>query len=175
VTSAVAARAQVPVVSVPDGWSGSTPVSDQARSRVVVGIDDLDAADDLMAHAIELATRTSADLTLLHAWDVPTAYELSLMSPERMNTWRAETTQALEELATLWRDKAPGVTVDTRVTRGRPAEVLTAASHDCDLLLVGHAPTRLPGPHLGSVARAVLREADCPVEVVPVRRERGSS
>ncbi|RYU11510.1 universal stress protein [Nocardioides iriomotensis] len=175
VTSAVAARAAVPVVSVPDGWSGPAPAGNGVRSRVVVGIEDLDGADDLMAHAVDLATRTHADLTLLHAWDVPTAYELSLLDPEHMDTWRAETTQALEGLAALWRDKAPDVGVDARVTRGRPAEVLTAVSHDCDLLLVGHAHHRVPGHHLGSVARAVLRESACPVEIVPVHRERESS
>jgi nucleotide-binding universal stress UspA family protein len=170
VTSAVAARSEVPVVSVPDGWTGPERHADGTRPRIVVGIDELDGADELMGHAVEVATHTDADLTLLHAWDIPTAYELSLIDPDHMNAWRAEATDALEGLAFAWREKAPGLAVDAHVTRGRPAEVLTAASHDCDLLLVGRGHTRVPGHHLGSVVRAVLRESACPVEVAPLHR-----
>lgn len=175
VTTAVAARSKVPVVSVPDGWIGPAPRGEGMRPRVTVGIDDLDGADELMAHAVEVANQMNADLSLLHAWDVPAAYELSLITPEHMNTWREEVTQALEGLAAVWRDKAAGLDVDAHVTRGRPAEVLTAASHDCDLLLLGRGHTRVPGPHLGSVARAVLRESACPVVVVPLHRSGGAA
>jgi nucleotide-binding universal stress UspA family protein len=175
VTTAVAARSAVPVVSVPDGWAGPATRSDAMRPRVTVAIDDLDGADELMSRAVEVATQTGADLSLLHAWDVPTAYELSLISPEHMDAWRAGATEALEGLASVWRDKAPGLGVEAHVARGRPAEVLTAASHDCDLLILGRGHTRVPGPHLGSVARAVLRESASPVEVVPVHRTGASS
>ena len=75
-----------------------------------------------------------------------------------------------QSLADAWKDKAPDVTIETRAERGRPADVLEKASHDSDLLLVARARTWVPGHHLGSVARAVLREAACPVEVVPEPR-----
>ena len=57
------------------------------------------------------------------------------------------------------------------VTHGRPADALVEESHRAGLLVVGRHRHSIPlGPHLGSVARAVLRHATCPVTVVdPVR------
>lgn len=164
VSAGVAARADVPVVSVPDDWS---PRAADEPARITVGVSDLDGADQLIARALDVAGSDHAVVTLLHAWDVPAAYEVSLLSPEELTDWERRTAKDLQSLADTWKDKAPGVTIETRAVRGRTADVLVTASHDSDLLLVARARTWVPGHHLGSVARAVLRESACPVEVVP--------
>jgi nucleotide-binding universal stress UspA family protein len=52
-----------------------------------------------------------------------------------------------------------------------PAPALVDASVDASMLVVGrHAGHWRGRTHLGSVARAVLREASCPVMVVPGAR-----
>jgi nucleotide-binding universal stress UspA family protein len=167
VAAGIAARADVPVVSVPDDWS---PRSAERRARITVGVSDLKGADDLIARALEEAAIAQADITLVHAWDLPTAYEVSLLSVEQLTSWGRQVAQDLQALVDAWKDKAPEVTIETRAERGRPAGVLVKASHDSDLLLVARARTWVPGHHLGSVARAVLRESACPVEVVPQTR-----
>ena len=167
VAAGVAARADVPVVSVPDDWS---PRESDQPLRITVGVSDLKGADELISRAIDVAAGGPAEITLAHAWELPVAYEVSLLSTEQLTDWQRQTAQDLQSLADAWKDKAPDVTIETRAERGRPADVLEKASHDSDLLLVARARTWVPGHHLGSVARAVLREAACPVEVVPEPR-----
>lgn len=168
VVHAVAARSDVPVVSVPEDWTVRT--GGVVRPRVALGVDELDASDDLIGYAVDLATRLEADLTLLHAWDVSLAHELTLLTPEQPATMTVQAEEALREAAEPWRAKAPDLTIRTNASRGHPGEVLTAASHDCDLLVLGRGRAHTPGRHLGSVVRALLRAAQCPVEVVPLPR-----
>ena len=155
------------MVSVPDDWS---PRESDQPLRITVGVSDLKGADELISRAIDVAAGGPAEITLAHAWELPVAYEVSLLSTEQLTDWQRQTAQDLQSLADAWKDKAPDVTIETRAERGRPADVLEKASHDSDLLLVARARTWVPGHHLGSVARAVLREAACPVEVVPEPR-----
>jgi nucleotide-binding universal stress UspA family protein len=54
------------------------------------------------------------------------------------------------------------------VRHEEPAHALVRASRGADRLLLAR-PHRRRTHHLGRVARAVLRDACCPVEVVPVR------
>lgn len=58
------------------------------------------------------------------------------------------------------------------VVHERAAEALVRAGERSSLLVVGRHRHTIPlGPHLGSVVRAVLRHATCPVMVVdPVPR-----
>jgi nucleotide-binding universal stress UspA family protein len=51
---------------------------------------------------------------------------------------------------------------------GRPADVLAAAGHNADLLVLGsHGHSRVPHTVLGSVSEECIRKAACPV-VIPV-------
>jgi nucleotide-binding universal stress UspA family protein len=62
-----------------------------------------------------------------------------------------------------------GVSVASEAVQGRAAEVLAAAAHDGDLLVVGsHGHGRLYHSALGSVSDACVCKAGCPVVVVPV-------
>ena len=60
-----------------------------------------------------------------------------------------------------------GVEIQIDARHAWPADALVAASHDSDLLVVGRHDPHVPfGSHLGPVARAVLHEAACAVELV---------
>jgi nucleotide-binding universal stress UspA family protein len=59
--------------------------------------------------------------------------------------------------------------VASEVVEGRPAEVLTAAAQQADLLVLGsHGHSRLRHTVLGSVSEECVRMATCPVVVIPV-------
>ncbi|KWU67751.1 hypothetical protein AWX17_27690 [Priestia megaterium] len=61
----------------------------------------------------------------------------------------------------------PGLTVEVGTQRGRPEHVLADASEGAGLLVVGsRGHSDLVGLLLGSVGRAVLHTANCPVAVI---------
>lgn len=166
VAAGLAGRARVPVVSVPDDWAPRDRPAG-LPSRITVGVADVDGGAALVAHAVEGAARSGAAVTLLHAWDVPAAYELAPLRPDHLVQADERATRAMEDLASPWRQKYPDSDIELRVTRGRPAEMLFDASQDSDLVVLGRARGHVPLRRLGSVARALLRESACPVEIVP--------
>ena len=60
----------------------------------------------------------------------------------------------------------PEVDVHIELMHMRPADALVERSGRSDLLVLGRSWAKPTVSHLGSVTRAVLREARCPVEVV---------
>ena len=66
VSTGVAARSTVPVVSVPETWP-----ADRATGVVVVGVKDPKHSEALMAEAFDVAQRTGSRLRVLHAWRFP--------------------------------------------------------------------------------------------------------
>ncbi len=159
VTSAVAARSRVPVVAVPHGWSrsGGPPV-------VVVGVDVPDRSEEVLRAGIAEAHARRAALRFVHTLAVPSAYEDLLVDSGEVRRWadraRAEVSAAIDRLG----DDSVATRAEVVVRSGRAAEVLVEESARADLLVVGrHDPLVPVGSHLGPVARAVLREAACPV------------
>ncbi len=76
---------------------------------------------------------------------------------------RRDVDAALEPLVADY----PDVPVEVVVAHSRPADRVVAESAWAGLVVLGRHRASLPwGPHLGSVVRAVLREAQCPVLVV---------
>lgn len=170
VTGGVAARARVPVVAVPASWS-----PDRAASRTVTaGVDVPDRSGEVLTAAADAAARRSATLRILHVWDYPASYddivETSTDAPEWTSRAIAEVRRALEPL----QGHLDGVPVQIDAGRARAADALIDASAYSDLLVIGrHDPVIPLGSHLGPVARAVLREARCPVLLAdpqPTRR-----
>jgi nucleotide-binding universal stress UspA family protein len=80
---------------------------------------------------------------------------------------RAEQVQAGEVAALA----SAGVVVAAEVVEGRAADVLCAAARDADLLVLGgHGHSRVWHTVLGSVSEECVRDAPCPVVVVPSPR-----
>ena len=168
----VAASSEVPVVTVPEGWSEpvseTLPPGGRATRRIVVGIkDDQRVPEELMLRAFELAHRQHAVLELVHVWDMAPVYGQVVASLMDMPAWSALVEDHLDAAATVARAAYPGVVVATTVTYGRPANVLRDISRRADLLLLAR-PRHDVLHHLGSTGRSVLRSVLCPVEVLPV-------
>lgn len=175
VSSGVAARTHVPVVSVPEQWSPTSTRKD--GPAVTVGVDVPDPDPDVLRAAAAAARRRGAVLHVLHAWTFAAEYEDIGLSTTEVERWTTRATRdirsALEGLATALGD----VPVRVDVPHGGVADVLVRASRESDLLVVGRHDRRVPfGSHLGPVSRAVLRDAACPVLLVdPYGRARAES
>lgn len=170
VAGGVAAHLPVPVVAVPSGW---TP-SDGAKV-VVAGVDVPERSDEVLRTAIAEARARGASLRVVHAWAWP-GYDAELPPrSEDHRRWtdrsRAEVRAALDRMG----DESVAIDADVQVHPGRVIEAILDSSKGAELLVIGrHDPLVPVGSHIGPVARAVLREASCPVLLANPRPHRAA-
>jgi nucleotide-binding universal stress UspA family protein len=165
-SSGVAARAHCPVVSVPDTWAPGGE-----HGRIVVGIDESAASHDALDLAFGEARRRKARLVVLHAWRLPTAYDDISYSRLAVDEWMDEAAAEMEKTLAPFREVYPEVEVEIALRHEYAGPALVAASEDADLIVVGRRGHGAPlGVYLGSLARLLIREGRCPVEVAPQHR-----
>jgi nucleotide-binding universal stress UspA family protein len=154
----------VDVVVVPELWQPS----DGFVNRVVLAVGDWHGANGLFEHAFDVADQHHASLRVLHAWDLPSVYQDSLLDAMAVENWRHAVVIELENAFAETRRRHPGVKVTVDVVHGRPGDTLLDASREADLLVLGRRDVAHPAvQHLGSLPRAVFRVSECPVDVVP--------
>lgn len=170
VTVMVAARARCPVVSVPDTWHpGRDP-----RGSIVAGFRSDADGPALLEHAFRTAEDLNARLTVLHAWELPRRYHDLLTRQAHDQEWNLTALERIESQVAQLREGHPGVDVEVRVAHEQPALALAQAAEKADLLVLARHESGPAMFHLGETARALLREAACPVMVVPTPRRDGS-
>jgi nucleotide-binding universal stress UspA family protein len=140
--------------------------------RVVVGVDGSEGARRALQWAVREAGARSGSVQAVISWrwdsdfiDLPPS-SMAYSDPGQERE-RAERilTQELDGLPAYERS---GVTIATEVVEGRPADVLSAAARDADLLVLGsHGHSRVRHTVLGSVSEECVRKAVCPVVVLP--------
>ncbi len=162
-TAAVAARAPVRAVVVPEDWTGAA-----GHGRVLLGVKRPAVSPHLLSRAFEFARERGATLVVVHAWRMPDAYSDLIAQRVRPEEWRDEGLRMLTSLLAPWRAEYPDVDVETHAEHGTPAEVLVRHSANVDVVVVlrrrREAGRIWP---LGNVARSLLRLSEAPVEVVP--------
>ena len=164
VVNGVAARAQVPVVAVPEDW---TPAADGERV-VTVGVQDPAEGGSLVGAGAEIALRHGARLEVLHAWWMANGLDTPMLDHQLVADWTARSRAELEPVLAQVRAQHPALPLTLEIVHSPPAQALLAAASRSDLLVLGRRHHRLPpGTHLGPVARAVLDHGDCPVLVAP--------
>jgi nucleotide-binding universal stress UspA family protein len=134
---------------------------------IVVGIDGSEASRDALRWAHEEARLRGASLRLVHVWVYPyLGPRTGVHEPRELMEGDAAALLA-DELQRFRAEVPDGVTVETRLLEGSPADGLVAESRDADLVVVG---TRGRGGFstllLGSVSSAVAHHAHCPVVLV---------
>lgn len=159
----VPARSERPVIVVAGGRS---------RPRlVVVGTDGTAGCDSALGFAfVEAALRGWGLHVVYGCWE-PAAVsepELALFNDREL----LEKTRAaeLEEAVAPWRERRPEVDVTVSLLLERPSEVLRDAADGAGLLVLGDRGTG--SERLGATSSGMLREARCPVAVVPGRHSR---
>lgn len=158
IAGGVAARVRVPVVAVPSGWKRS-----DGAPTVVVGVDVPERSAQVLSAAVAESRARGASLTVVHSWAMP-VHEGVPVEPAERARWtdrsRAEVRAALDALG----DESVAIEAEVVVHPGRAIEAILEAAEGADLLVIGrHDPLVPYGSHIGPVARAVLREATCPV------------
>jgi nucleotide-binding universal stress UspA family protein len=158
--------APCPVAVAPLGY-GDAAGDDIAT--IAVGYDGSPEAEAALAAAVVLARALGARLRVVEVLDVMMMGTPALMSGPGYVTQPDD----LEDRARVrLRDKVAAlpddVAAEPRVLMGSPEAELARQSEDADLVVVG---SRGYGPHravlLGSVSGRLVREAACPVIVVP--------
>lgn len=161
----VAGAAACPVVVVPADYG-----SESAGGRVVVGVKSPEHALELLDAAFARAGDLHDELVILHAWHLEGVYDDIIAQRTIAERCQHEQTELMEKALVEHRAAFPDVAVRVYVRHEDPAHALLRASCGADLLLLLRPTHGRWGQHLGPVARAVLRDARCPVEVVPIRR-----
>ncbi|HEY0255486.1 MAG TPA: universal stress protein [Kofleriaceae bacterium] len=147
---------------------------------ILVPHDFSSAANHAAAVARDEAKAHGAKITLVHVIDLP--YQVvgeSAFVPDETETlsikdYAEKTAQKhlADLVARLGKD---GVTPETLVRFGRPADEIVACAHELavDLIIMGtHGRTGLEHFLVGSVAERVVRTAKLPVLTVPVLEHR---
>lgn len=163
----VAAHADCPVISVPEGWE---PEADPGE--VVVGVHEGGVPRPVVEAGFAWASATGAPLRVVHAWRLDAAYD-DIITERVAADWREEQKRSLAVAVQGFHDRNPEVSVTLEVRHQWPSDVLVDDSRVASIVILGrHGPHSWEPEHLGSLARTVLREAKSPVMVVPVRPHR---
>lgn len=138
--------------------------------RILVPVDFSDPSRKAVHYARAFAEQFGARLVLLHVVE-PLAYPpdfavVPLIPPDAEEARVRELRRQLDGMAS---GVGPGVTVEAKVTSGRPWQgvVEEARATGADLIVVStHGYTGFKHALLGSVAEKIVRHAPCPVLVV---------
>jgi nucleotide-binding universal stress UspA family protein len=123
------------------------------NAPVVLGLAGTAADDQAIGFAFDFAARQNVPLHAVHA------------------TNQRDSVVHAERLLAPWRERYPGVRVQTDVLADRPAHALVDRSAGARLLVVGcHHHGALHRILLGSVSHTTLYHAECPVAVIPSPR-----
>lgn len=149
-----------PLVFVPDDLAGA-----RRSEGVTLGMDARDPAAAAIDFAFDSTRIRGSRLHVVHAWSLPArAAELPFAIPEEDRAaWEDQEVQQLADALRPWREKHPEVPVLEDVVLFTPAQALLHCSADAALVVVGWRP----GAEWSYVIRSLLREATCPVAVVP--------
>jgi nucleotide-binding universal stress UspA family protein len=162
---AVAGRAESAVAIIPDTW---IPQGHDALP-LVVGVDPYRAHDQLLHLAFRRAERLDVPLVAVHGWETPTA---ALMGGAAVDPgvaqWKAESEAEFDRVLEVWRKRFPSVHLEAMNSDLHPATAVLDAGEHAQLVILGrHSNSRFTGFAFGSVTRAVLHYAKCPVLVIP--------
>lgn len=165
----VAARLSVPVVAVPSGWTRPS-----GPRLVVAGVDVPERSEEVLAVAVAESRARGAGLSIVHSWALPVHYEGIPLEPDEHRRWTERSTAEIRAVLDRLGEEAVAVDAEVVVHPGRAIEALLECSTEAELLVIGRHDPLVPfGSHIGPVARAVLREATCPVLLASPHPRRG--
>ena len=160
----VAGRADIPVISVPEGWDASAP----NKGVVTVAVQDPVEAPAILHAGFTEARARGARLVVMHAWWLASGFDVVVVDGAIRDEWAARSREEMQPVLTPLREEFPDVEVAVEVRHAPPIEAVLDVAETSDLLVLGRRHHRLPlGSHLGPVVRAALDHGTCPVLVTP--------
>ncbi|WP_443074899.1 universal stress protein [Streptomyces sp. NBC_01454] len=143
-------------------------LSRRAR-RVIVGVHGTPGSVQALRHAASEARLRRAVLTVVNVWS-PIGGEVAERMTPCPELCRVQQEHARQDVEEACRQAQFGddLTVEKRIVRGAPGEVLThIAQQKGDLLVVGAPRRSLFAPRYATVIRYCLRNSHLPVMIVP--------
>lgn len=141
---------------------------------IVVGVDGSPGARSALRWAIREAHSRGGSVQAVNAW----RWEFPELRTKDTDERQSKLAEAMlsRELAALPPYQQAGVTIACEAVEGRPAEVLTEAARDADLLVLGsHGHSRQLHQVMGSITEACIGAATCPVVVIPATVQIGET
>jgi nucleotide-binding universal stress UspA family protein len=139
--------------------------------RIVVGVDGSEGGRRALQWAVREAAWRGGTVQAVTAWrwDLPDLPPGATTHPDQEREQaRAVLDREIESLPAFQRT---GISIAAEVVEGRPADALSDAARDADMLVLGsHGHSRVRHTVLGSVSEECVRKAICPVVVLPVRQ-----
>jgi nucleotide-binding universal stress UspA family protein len=140
--------------------------------RILVAIDFSDVTDEVVSKAVLMCKALQGQIRVLHV-DNSAPYVFSAQDPERpvSNLSKALDPAANEVLENI-RDQlaTEGITADFRQLEGPAGNniVLAAREYEADLIVIGgHQHGHFYQCFFGTRTESVIRDAPCPILVVP--------
>lgn len=139
----------------------------EEATRIVVGVNGSDAGTAALIWAVDRAAASGAEVDAVTVW-IHDAMLDDVSADRTLEEARKVHVHELETLvAAVTKDRA-AVVVRCSAPDGDPADILTTRAEDATMLVVGsHGRGRLRDVLAGSVSNACLRQATCPVVVIP--------
>ncbi|KXP00663.1 universal stress protein [Tsukamurella pseudospumae] len=136
---------------------------------VLLGVDAGRTSESAIAWAFDEASHRNTDLVALHAWtaylDVY-AHVYGLTAGVDLDAEAEGEKAAVAERLAGWQEKYPDVAVTNILRTGKPGPTLLADSANAQLVVVGsRGHGDATGVLFGSVSRALIHHAPCPVLV----------
>ncbi|WP_225829810.1 universal stress protein [Streptomyces sp. NK08204] len=167
VSVTVAGHAHCPVIVLRGGHDNRARSG--VRGRIAVGIGENSESAAAVHFALEEARLRGVPLDAVRAWRCP-AHESIGHGQLSGEAARLHEERAVGALEAALRDAPADVEVHRRIVEGPARQVLSAASAEADLLVVGARRREGHfGLQLGRAAHAMLHRSACPVAVVPQR------
>lgn len=137
---------------------------DRERHGVVVGVDWSATSRAAILFAAGEAVRCGEDLIAIHAWHEPVFGGSDAQPSADLQRMREETLEATLRPVVA---RYPALTIQAKVLKGRPEDILTNASRDAALVVIGnHGAAGIIDRMLGSVCSALILAMHGPLVVV---------
>jgi nucleotide-binding universal stress UspA family protein len=142
--------------------------TEQASTRIVVGIDGSESSNVALAWAARQAKLTGAPLHVVIAWELPTTYGWAAPLPEGLDLETDARGVAGKTVAdVIGSEPDSGLDVSVGIVEGHPAAVLLHEAEHAALVVVGsRGHGAFAGMLLGSVGQHLAAHATCPVVIV---------
>lgn len=149
---------------------------ESAKNRIVVGVDGSEPGMAALLWAAGQASALGAQLVVVTAWIHDGMLDDASLTRALEDARKVHLGELEAQVEKVLGERAPGLDLLCKAPDGDPAQVLIEESREANMLVVGsHGTGRLHEILVGSVSKACLRHASCPVVVIPApARAKGS-